>query len=105
MIDVDKLRPAGDHLLVRLKQDEVRDSGLIVPRTNYRYTQEVTVLAVGPGRVTRKGVRAPLEVRVGDRCLVRRYPGEEIPHTECEYVVLREKDILGVLEADDGDGG
>ena len=94
-----KLRPLHDRILVkRMEEEEVRRGGIIIPDTAKEKPQEGKVMAVGTGRVTDEGKKIPLDVKAGDRILFGKYSGSEVKIDDEEYLILREEDILGVLD-------
>jgi chaperonin GroES len=93
------VRPLHDRVLLRrIEEAEVRIGGIVIPDTAREKPQEATVMAVGSGRVTDEGKTIPLEVKVGDRALVGKYAGTEVTLDGEEYLIVREDDILGVVE-------
>ena len=91
--------PLHDRILVtRLEAKEVAKSGIIIPDTAKEKPQEGEVVAVGPGKIE-KGRRVPIDVKVGDRILFGKYTGSDINIDDQEYLILREDEVLGVLEA------
>jgi len=94
-----KLRPLHDRILVkRVEEEEVRRGGIIIPDTAKEKPQEGKVVAVGPGRRD-DGKLVALDVKAGDRVLFGKYAGSEIKIDGEEHLILREEDILGVVEA------
>lgn len=94
-----KIRPVGDRVVVKPSQkEEVTKSGIVLPDTAKEKPQEGTVVAVGSGKLTDKGDRTPLEVKVGDRVLFAKYGGTEFKLDGDDMLVLRETDILAILE-------
>jgi chaperonin GroES len=94
-----KLRPLHDRLLVkRIEEDEVRRGGIIIPDTAKEKPQEGKVIAVGTGKVTEDGKRLALDVKAGDRILFGKYSGSEVKIDDEEYLILREEDVLGILD-------
>ena len=94
-----KLRPLHDRILVkRMEEEEVRRGGIIIPDTAKEKPQEGKVMAVGTGRVTDEGKKIPLDVKAGDRILFGKYSGTEVKIDGEEHLILREDDILGVIE-------
>ncbi len=94
-----KIRPLHDRILIkRLEEQEVRKGGIIIPDTAKEKPQEGKVIAVGNGKVGEDGKRIPLDVKSGDRVLFGKYAGSEVKIEEEEYLILREEDILGILE-------
>jgi chaperonin GroES len=93
------LRPLHDRVLVtRLDEGEQRSGGIIVPDTAKEKPQQAEVKAVGNGKLLDTGERMPPEVKPGDRILFGKYSGSEIKIDGEEYLILREDEILGVLE-------
>ncbi len=93
------LRPLHDRILVRrLEAAEERIGGIIVPDSAKEKPQQAEVIAVGNGKLLETGERVALEVKAGDRILFGKYSGSEIKLDGNEYLILREDDILGVLE-------
>jgi chaperonin GroES len=93
------IRPVGDRVVVKpAKKEEVTKSGIVLPDTAKEKPQEGTILAVGPGKVSDKGERTPLEVKEGDRVLFAKYGGTEFAYEGEDLLVLRESDILAILE-------
>ena len=94
-----KVRPLHDRILVRRIEEEDRTKGgLIIPDTAKEKPQEGKVIAVGKGRVSEHGRLLPLDVHKGDRVLFAKYAGSEIEVGGDEHLIIREDDILGVLE-------
>ena len=94
-----KIRPLHDRILVeRLEEQEVRRGGIIIPDTAKEKPQEGKVIAVGNGKVTEDGKKIPLDVKAGDRILFGKYSGSEVKLDDKEYLILREEDVLAVLE-------
>ena len=93
------LRPLHDHVLVtRLEEVEQRQGGIIIPDSAKEKPQQAEVHAVGNGKLLETGERVPLEVKAGDRILFGKYSGSEIKIAGREYLILKEDEILGVLE-------
>ena len=93
------LRPLHDRVLVkRLDEGEQRRGGIIIPDTAKEKPQQAEVKAVGNGKLLDSGERASIEVKAGDRILFGKYSGSEIKIDGDEYLILREDEILGVLE-------
>ncbi len=94
-----KIRPLHDRILVeRLEEQEVRRGGIIIPDTAKEKPQEAKVIAVGNGKVTEDGKKVPLDVKAGDRILFGKYSGSEVKIDDKEYLILREEDVLAILE-------
>lgn len=93
------LRPLHDRILVRrLEEEEQKQGGIIIPDTAKEKPQQATVLAVGTGRVTDDGNVQPLDVKQGDKVVFGKYAGTEVKIEGEELLIIREDDILGVLE-------
>ena len=94
-----KIRPLHDRILVeRLEEQEVKRGGIIIPDTAKEKPQEGKVIAVGNGKVTEDGKKLPLDVKAGDRILFGKYSGSEVKIEEKDYLILREEDVLAILE-------
>jgi chaperonin GroES len=92
------IRPLHDRVLVkRIEQQEQVRGGIIIPDTAKEKPQEAEVVAVGPGKFNEDGERIPLDVKTGDRILIGKYSGSEIKIDENDYVILREDEILAVV--------
>ncbi len=94
------LRPLHDRVLVRrLEEGEARSTGgIIIPDTAKEKPQQAEVIAVGSGKLLENGERVPPEVKAGDRILFGKYSGSDIKIGGLEHLILREDEILGVLE-------
>jgi chaperonin GroES len=93
------LRPLADRVVVRpLSRETVTKSGIVLPDTAKEKPQEGEILAVGPGKILDNGKRTTLEVSVGQRVLFAKYAGTEVKVGDEEYLILRESDILGIVE-------
>ena len=94
-----KMRPLHDRVVVkRLEQEEQVRGGIIIPDTAKEKPQEAEVIAVGPGKLNDDGKRSPMDVKKGDRILMGKYSGSEIKLDDEDYVILREDEILAVIE-------
>jgi chaperonin GroES len=94
-----KLQPLGDRVVVKgIAREAVTKSGIVLPDTAKEKPQEGEVLAIGPGKVLDNGTRTTLEVQVGQKVLFAKYAGTEIKLDGEEYLILRESDILGIVE-------
>lgn len=94
-----KLRPLGDRVLVkRIEQETQLPSGLVLPETAKDKPQIGEILAVGPGERTDDGKHIPLEVTVGQKVAFPKYAGTEIKLNGDEYLLLRESDLLAIVE-------
>jgi chaperonin GroES len=94
-----KVRPLYDRILVRrVAEEEKTKGGIIIPDTAKEKPSEGEVVAVGSGKVNEKGQLRALEVKAGDRILFGKYSGNEIKLEGDELIILREDEILGVIE-------
>ena len=94
-----KIRPLNDRILVlRIEEDEKTTGGIIIPDTAKEKPQEGKIIAVGVGKVDEKGDRIPPEVKKGDRVLFGKYAGNEIDIEGVEHIIMKEDDILAILE-------
>ena len=94
-----KIRPLADRILVkRIEQDEVKKGGIIIPDTAKEKPQEAQVVAVGPGRLDENGKRIAMDVKKGDRILIGKYAGTEVTLDGEEQLIMREEDVLAVIE-------
>ena len=94
-----KVRPLQDRVLVRrIAEEEKTKGGIIIPDTAKEKPAEGEVIAVGSGKADDKGTVRPLQVKKGDRVLFGKYSGNEIKIDGVDHLILREDDILGVLE-------
>ena len=92
------VRPLQDRVLIqRVEEEEQVRGGIIIPDTAKEKPQEAEVVAVGPGKLQDDGKRQPMDVNAGDRVLVGKYSGSEIKIEDNEYVILREDEILAVV--------
>jgi len=93
------VRPLGDRVLIKaLEAKEKSKGGIVLPDTAKEKPQEGKVIAVGKGKVSEEGKTNPLEVKTGDKILYGKYSGTEITVDDEEYIILREDDILAVIE-------
>ncbi|MFB3853103.1 MAG: co-chaperone GroES [Vicinamibacterales bacterium] len=93
------VRPLRDRILVkRLEEEETRVGGIIIPDTAKEKPQQGKVQAVGKGRVNDEGKVIPLDVSVGDTVLFGKYAGTEIKLDGDEYLIIREDEVLGIIE-------
>ena len=93
-----KIQPLGDRVLVEpVKEDEIKKGGIIIPDTAKERPQEGRVEAVGTGKIDEKGNKIPFIVKKGDRVLLKKYSGEEFKLDGKEYLLIPEKDLLGIL--------
>ena len=93
------IRPLHDRIIVeRLEEEKMTASGIIIPDSAKEKPQEGTVVAVGKGKVTEDGKVLALDVKVGDKVLFGKYSGTEVKLDGKEFLMMREDDILGVVE-------
>jgi chaperonin GroES len=93
-----KIRPLQDRILVERIEEEVKKGGIIIPDSAKEKPQQGKVIAVGPGKVDEKGNRIAMEVKKGDTILFGKYSGNEIRIGEEEHLIMREDDVLAVIE-------
>jgi chaperonin GroES len=94
-----KIKPLQDRVIVkRLEAEEKTRSGIIIPDTAKEKPQKGEVIAVGPGKVLESGNKIELNVKPGDKILFSKYAGTEIEINNEEYLIMREDDILGIIE-------
>jgi chaperonin GroES len=94
-----KIRPLQDRVIIkRIEEEEKTKGGLIIPDTAKEKPQEGKVVAVGKGKLNEDGKIIPLDVKVNDRILFGKYAGTEINIDGEEHLIMREEDILGVIE-------
>ena len=95
-----KFRPLHDRVLVRRVESEQKTTGgLFIPDTAKEKPQQAEVIAIGTGRLNDKGDVTPLVVKPGDRVLFAKYGGDEVKLDGVDHIILRESDILAILEA------
>jgi chaperonin GroES len=93
------IRPLHDRIIIqRLDEGEQRVGGIIVPDTAREKPQQGTVIAAGTGKIRDDGTRQPPDVKAGDRILFGKYSGQEIKLDGEEYLIMREDEVLAVLE-------
>ncbi|MBU0731001.1 MAG: co-chaperone GroES [Proteobacteria bacterium] len=93
-----KIRPLNDRVLVkRLKEEETTKGGIIIPDSAKEKPAEGEVVAVGSGKMNDKGVRTPVDLKVGNRVLFSKYGGTDVKLDGEDYLIMREDDILGVV--------
>ena len=92
-------RPLHDRILIkRIEEKETEKGGIIIPDTAKEKPQEGEVIAVGNGKMTEDGKVVPLDVKAGDRILLGKYSGTEIKIDNEEFLILKEEEVLGVVE-------
>ena len=92
-----KIRPLGDRVVVKVVKDEKTAGGIYLPDNAQEKPQTGEILAVGPGKILDNGSRQTVDVAVGDRILFAKYSGTEVKLDGETYLLLAEKDILGVI--------
>jgi len=94
-----KVRPLHDRILVkRLEEKETKKGGIIIPDSAKEKPQEGEVIAVGPGKVGDDGKRQPMDVKAGDKILFGKYSGSEVKIDDKELLIMREEDVLCILQ-------
>jgi chaperonin GroES len=94
-----KIRPLNDRILVkRLEEEQKTKGGIIIPDSAKEKPAEGEVVAVGHGKLNDKGERIPLELKAGNRILFSKYGGTEVKVDGQEFLIMREDDVLGVVE-------
>ena len=95
-----KLVPLHDRIVIKpVVQEEVLASGIVIPDTAKEKPQQGVVISVGPGKLDDNGKRIAMDVRTGDRVLYAKYTGQEVKIDGEEHLILREDDLLAVVEA------
>ena len=93
------LRPLHDRILVqRTEEEEQKVGGIIIPDSAKEKPQQGKIIAVGKGRIEKDGKVTPLDVKAGDTVLFGKYAGQEIKIDGNEYLIIREEEVLGVIE-------
>jgi len=93
------IRPLYDRIVVkRIEEQETTRNGIVIPDSAKEKPQEGEVMAVGKGKMLEDGVVMPVDIRAGDRILFGKYSGNEIKLDGVEYIIMREEDVLGVLD-------
>lgn len=93
------IRPLNDRILVkRLEEEEKTAGGIIIPDSAKEKPAEGEIMAVGPGKMNEKGERIAMDVKVGDRVLFSKYGGTDVKIEGADFLIMREDDILGVVE-------
>ncbi len=94
-----KVKPLNDRVLVlRIGEEEKTSGGIIIPDTAKEKPQEGKVIAVGPGKINEEGNKIALDVKAGDKVLFGKYSGTEIKIDGVEHLIMREDDILAIIE-------
>ncbi len=94
------IKPLGDHIVIKLvKEEEVTASGIVLPDTADKEKKaEGEVVAVGPGKLLENGARGQMEIKVGDRVLIKKWGGDEVEVQKQEYKIVSQDDVLAILE-------
>lgn len=94
-----KIRPLGDRILVkRITEEEKTAGGIIIPDSAKEKPQEAEVVAVGNGKTLDNGQNKPVDVKVGEKILFSKYSGSEVKVSGEEFLIIREDDVLGVVQ-------
>lgn len=94
-----KVKPLADRVLVRLtERRKTTKGGIVIPDTAKEKPQEGKVLAIGPGKINNNGKRVPMEVKEGNHIIIDKFAGTEIKIEGEEYIIIRETDVLAILE-------
>ena len=94
-----KIRPLQDRIIVKRQEEEEKSKGgIIIPDSAREKPIEGKVVAVGSGKILENGKKQPLDIKVGDRVLFGKYAGTEVKIEGEEHLILREDDILGIIE-------
>ena len=97
------IKPLSDRIIVQTKTaEEVSKGGIILPDTAKEKPQEGEVIAVGPGKLLDSGKTVPVDVKVGDNVIYSKYGGTEVKVDGKEYVILRQDDVLAILDKNGG---
>jgi chaperonin GroES len=92
------IKPLGDRIVIKvLEKEEKTKGGIVLPDTAKEKPQKAEVLAVGSGEII-EGKKVPLEVKVGDKIIFSKYAGTEVKLDDEEYLILRQSDVLAILE-------
>ncbi|MCK5534045.1 co-chaperone GroES [bacterium] len=94
-----KVKPLGDRVLVKpTEAKEVKKGGIIIPDTVKEKPQEGEVIALGTGKITDEGKKIPMDVKIGEKILFKKYGGDEIKIGDVEHKILDRDDILAIIE-------
>ena len=94
-----KIKPLADRVIVRpMEEKELKKGAIIIPDSAKERPQEGEIIAAGPGRTDDKGNKIPMNVKKGDKVIYGKYAGTEIKLNGEEYLLMREDDILGIIE-------
>jgi len=93
------IKPLGDRVLVQpIEEQEVKKGGIIIPDAAKEKPQEGKIIALGTGKTDDKGKKVAFEVKKGDRVLIPKYGGQEVKIADETYLLIKEEDILGIIE-------
>ncbi len=99
------LKPLGDRIIVKpVSAEEMTAGGIVLPDSAKEKPQEGDVIAVGPGTQLSSGKKVPMDVKVGDRVIYGKYAGTEVKVGAEEYVILRQEDVLAILDSEKKQG-
>ena len=94
-----KIKPLQDRIVVeRIEEEEQQKGGIIIPDTAKEKPQQGIVVEVGPGRIANNGNRIAMEVKKGNKIIFSKYAGTEVKIGDKEYLIMREDDVLGIIE-------
>jgi chaperonin GroES len=93
-----KMKPLGDRIVVERLEEETKKGSIIIPDTAKEKPQQGKVIAVGEGRFDETGKRIPMDVKKGDTILFGKYSGNEIKIDDKEYLIMREDDVLAIID-------
>ncbi len=94
------VKPIGDRVLVQpVEEKEVKKGGIIIPDSAKEKPTEGKIVAIGTGKLDESGKRLPFEVKVGDTVLISKYGGTEVKIEDISYLIMREDDILGIVQS------
>ena len=94
-----KIKPLGDRVVIKMiETEETTKSGIVLPGSAKEKPQMAEVVAVGPGICDENGKKIPMEVKVGDKVLMSKYAGTEVKFDGTEYTILKQGDILAIVE-------
>ena len=100
------LKPLGDRIIVKaVPAEEMTAGGIVLPDSAQEKPQEGEVIAVGPGKLLDSGKLMPMDVKVGDKIIYAKYGGTEIKIDAEEYIILRQDDVLAILDKGKKKGG
>lgn len=100
------IKPLGDHVLVKVVEEEEKTTGgIVLPDTAKEKPQTGKVVAIGSGKILENGQKVPLELKEGDKVIFSKYAGTEVKHKGEEYLILKESDILAIIENKEKKGG